>query len=107
MLFVVIGTVFLLLWLKWDRESLVAEIEEKPVVFHQERVMADFLCRCQEEAGEDPTDQYYEMLNVKKDDKNRREKVEEAFKQKLDELQKEGSGFHLLVLYGHIGFAFS
>eukprot|EP00667_Euglena_gracilis_P019525 EG_transcript_20934 len=31
------------------------------------------------------------MLNVKKDDKNRREKVEEAFKQKLDELQKEGS----------------
>eukprot|EP00668_Euglena_longa_P029187 GGOE01036531.1.p1 GENE.GGOE01036531.1~~GGOE01036531.1.p1 ORF type:complete len:320 (+),score=89.17 GGOE01036531.1:92-961(+) len=78
MLFAVIGTVFFLLWLKWDRESLVADIEEKPV---EENGVA----------SEDPTDEYYEMLNVKKSDKNRREKVEEAFKQKMEELEKEGT----------------
>ena len=46
-----------------------------------------------EEGGEDLTDKYYDMLNVKKEDRARREKVEEAYKQKLEEVQgKDAKG---------------
>lgn len=76
--FLVVGTVFFLLWLKWDRESLVAdlEIEDKD---------ADG------EGKGDQTDQYYEVLNVDKDEPDWREKVEEAYKRKSEELEKSGS----------------
>jgi|Transcript_58942 hypothetical protein len=75
MFFVIVATVFFLLWLKWDKESMVAE----PM---QAKIQGS-----NEEGGEDLTDKYYDMLNVKKEDRARREKVEEAYKQKLEEVQ--------------------
>lgn len=37
-------------------------------------------------------DKYYEMFNISKDDKNRRQKVEEAFQRQKEELEKQTEG---------------
>eukprot|EP00669_Euglena_mutabilis_P007227 TRINITY_DN2580_c0_g1_i2.p1 TRINITY_DN2580_c0_g1~~TRINITY_DN2580_c0_g1_i2.p1 ORF type:complete len:322 (+),score=81.87 TRINITY_DN2580_c0_g1_i2:33-968(+) len=76
--FVIVATVFFLLWLKWDRESIVADIVTEKIL-NEDGI----------ETVVDPMDKYYEMFNISKDDKNRRQKVEEAFQRQKEELEKQ------------------
>jgi len=77
MFFMIVIVLFLLIWLKWDKESMVADIESP-------KLSGDGA----EEANEELTEKYYEMLNVDKDSKDRRTKVEEAYKAKMEELER-------------------
>eukprot|EP00994_Dinema_validum_P000126 NODE_1021_length_1150_cov_101.646685_g780_i0.p1 GENE.NODE_1021_length_1150_cov_101.646685_g780_i0~~NODE_1021_length_1150_cov_101.646685_g780_i0.p1 ORF type:complete len:335 (-),score=95.84 NODE_1021_length_1150_cov_101.646685_g780_i0:145-1071(-) len=71
MMFLFFLFVVLLLFLKWDKEHMVPDIEEK------------------EPLPEDQTEKYYSMLNVRKNDKDRGQKIEEQFKKMSEEMEKD------------------